>query len=1776
MLVATILMAPAPASAAPIGQGFTVTAADLAYILKQITIAEAHVRNTTSATGPCGALLGTGPDRLASPLLAMGLRTVDGTCNHLTAGQEKYGAADQGFPRLVPAQYRAGYTGANASDAQPRLISNLIADQSAGNPAAVAAAHGADPATGIPNVTTDAGLSAPYNSWFTLFGQFFDHGVDQTVKGSTAVIIPLPADDPLVISENLPPQLRFMVLSRAAGGTTATNTDTPYVDNSQTYTSHAAHQVFLREYDATATDTGRLLSGVAGGLPTWDDVKRQAAEVLGLRLSDADALNVPAVLADAYGTFVPGPARGLPQFVTSSGLVEGDTANPVATPATVLHFDTPFLSDIAHAADPSKPGYDAALLGRHYIAGDGRVNENIGLTAVHQIFHSEHNRLIGDIQRVALSSGVAAEWTGDRLFQAARFINEMEYQHLVFEEFARKIQPAINPFQPFAFTQSEINPAIYAEFAHAVYRFGHSMLTETIARTDGSVPLLDGFLNPDAFTEGGTLSPEQAAGSIVDGMSKQVGNDIDEFVTDTLRNKLLGLPTDLAAINIARGRSEGVPPLNVFRRALHDRSGDGRLTPYVSWIDFGENLKHPASLVNFIAAYGTHSSIVAASGVAAKRAAAQALLDSPSGADFVNAPASESGVDDIDLWIGGLAETTDPFGGLLGSTFDYVFETQLTALQNGDRLYYLARTPGMNLRSQLEGNSFAELIMRNTGVEGLRADVFATADCSYDLSRLTYSGNRVLDDPGSDCDESALLLHLPDGTYKQRNRSVANPQSVWRGTDDRDRVSAGNDDDTVWGGEGDDVLEGGPGNDAVIGGEGDDVLTDSGGDDMPRGGPGNDAINAGPGLDVVLAGDGKDVTDGGANANATFAGEGDDFVIAGDGEDSVWGDAGDDWEEGGDSPDLLQGDSGNLFFLDDANRPGNDVLIGQGGDDDYDMEGGDDIGVQGPGIEKNAGGSGYDWSIAGASGEEKVDSDLALPLAPLDNLTIGVRDRYNEVEALSGGVHDDVLRGDSLIPSDLGGGGFLGCDALDTAGVARIRGLDQVVTSLPTPASAVGNQTGRPCDLHGNVWGGGNILLGGPGDDTLQGRGGDDILDGDRYLTVRLSVRDAAGHELRSATTMRELQADVFTGKINPKDIFTVRETAASSSPDVDTAVFTGNRSLYAITPVTGGLQVAGPDGTDTVRNVELLRFDDQLVDVSGLQAFLGVSAFAGPSSATVLLTVPDGAGLTGLTLSRTSAEGTVLTTLPATTRTVVVPGLTNGVSYTFRVRAESAAGAGTFSAPSTPITPTATSSADHPPTSDDGSDDDSGGGSSGGGSSGDGSSGGDDDNVPVTSPTVTAPTTAPTTAAPTVPAPTTAPTTVPTAAPTTAAPTTTTPVTSGPTAVPTRPAVPVAPDAPRIGLATAGDESAVIRWTAPLHNGGSPIYGYEVQALDDETGIVVNVDATGPEATELTMTGLTNGLPYSFWVRAVNAAGPSDFSTPSNRVTPTPPTGSGSGSGAGSGTGAGSGAGSGSGTGTPGGSGTSTPTATPKPTGSPSPSGGPSTSPTPTPSHPSPSPTSTPTTPPSTSPPTTRTVPGAARIGTPAPGNALAVVRWTAPTSNGGSPLLRYEIRVLTTGNHQAGTLRTAPASSSAQTVAHLTNGTTYRFQVRAVNELGAGPWSPISAAVIPHTAPPAPRSFTATPGAPGGTVTTTLRWTAPPATGGTPITGYRLTTQRLTTRGAPTGAPFTLILSSSTRSTTFVTPPGTRPGTRYRFTLQALNKSGPSPARTTTTPAR
>ena len=101
----------------------------------------------------------------------------------------------------------------------------------------------------IANIAPDEGLSSPYNSMFTLFGQFFDHGLDLVAKGGNGTVyMPLSSDDPLYVEGS---STNFMALSRVTIGDGAANVTTPWVDQNQTYTSNASHQVFLREYNMT-------------------------------------------------------------------------------------------------------------------------------------------------------------------------------------------------------------------------------------------------------------------------------------------------------------------------------------------------------------------------------------------------------------------------------------------------------------------------------------------------------------------------------------------------------------------------------------------------------------------------------------------------------------------------------------------------------------------------------------------------------------------------------------------------------------------------------------------------------------------------------------------------------------------------------------------------------------------------------------------------------------------------------------------------------------------------------------------------------------------------------------------------------------------------------------------------------------------------------------------------------------------------------------------------------------------------------------------------------------------------------------------------------------------------------------------------------------------------------------------------------------------------------------------------------------------------------------
>ncbi len=199
---------------------------------------------------------------------------------------------------------------------------------------------------------------------------------------------------------------------------------------------------------------------------------------------------------------------------------------------------------------------------------------------------------------------------------------------------------------------------------------------------------------------------------------------------------------------------------------------------------------------------------------------------------------------------------------------------------------------------------------------------------------------------------------------------------------------------------------------------------------------------------------------------------------------------------------------------------------------------------------------------------------------------------------------------------------------------------------------------------------------------------------------------------------------------------------------------------------------------------------------------------------------------------------------------------------------------------------------------------------------------------------------------------------------------------------------------------------------------------------------------------------------------------------------------------------------------------------------------------------------------------------PSAAVVPTSAPGAPTAVtavasagaasISWTAPGDTGGAAITGYTVLA-----NPGGASCTTTGELSC-TIAGLTNGTAYTFTVTATNAAGTGSPSAGSAAVVPAPVPAAlsaPLVVPSTPvvpatvpgaplrvGAARGHLSAVVSWSAP-ASGGSPITGYRVV-------AAPGGRGCT------TTDATRCTVTGLPNGRAFRFTVTAANAVGSGPA--------
>jgi hypothetical protein len=192
-----------------------------------------------------------------------------------------------------------------------------------------------------------------------------------------------------------------------------------------------------------------------------------------------------------------------------------------------------------------------------------------------------------------------------------------------------------------------------------------------------------------------------------------------------------------------------------------------------------------------------------------------------------------------------------------------------------------------------------------------------------------------------------------------------------------------------------------------------------------------------------------------------------------------------------------------------------------------------------------------------------------------------------------------------------------------------------------------------------------------------------------------------------------------------------------------------------------------------------------------------------------------------------------------------------------------------------------------------------------------------------------------------------------------------------------------------------------------------------------------------------------------------------------------------------------------------------------------------------------------------------TAIAPGVPTLGTPTLGDLQINVPVTAPASNGGSTITKYQF---STDGGATWMDRTDTATVSSPIVIKFlsTNGTTpivagttYPVQIRAVNSASSpNGLGTASVSVVAATAPGAPTAVSATA---TGQTTATVSFTAPASNGGSAITSYTVTSSP----GGVTG----------TGSTSPITVSGLTASTAYTFTVTASNAAATSVASTAST---
>ncbi|KAJ8347041.1 hypothetical protein SKAU_G00284420 [Synaphobranchus kaupii] len=320
-----------------------------------------------------------------------------------------------------------------------------------------------------------------------------------------------------------------------------------------------------------------------------------------------------------------------------------------------------------------------------FIAGDARVDENIGLTSLHTLFLREHNRLARALRQLN------PHWSSETLYQEARKIMGGYHQVIIFRDYLKAI---VGPNAFFRFLlnypgyDENVDPSISNVFATAAYRFAHLAIQPFMFRLDEnynehpefpSVMLHKAFFSPWRLVFEGGIDP------LIRGLVGRPAklNTQDHMMVDAIRDRLFQftshLALDLGALNMQRSRDHGIPGYNAWRRLC------GLSQPRNLW-ELARVLRNFSLARRLLQLYGTPNN--------------------------------------IDVWLGGVSEPFVP-GGRVGPLFACLITTQFQKIRQGDRLWW--QNEGVftsKQKASLASVSLARIICDNTGIRDVPSHPF--------------------------------------------------------------------------------------------------------------------------------------------------------------------------------------------------------------------------------------------------------------------------------------------------------------------------------------------------------------------------------------------------------------------------------------------------------------------------------------------------------------------------------------------------------------------------------------------------------------------------------------------------------------------------------------------------------------------------------------------------------------------------------------------------------------------------------------------------------------------------------------------------------------------------------------------------------------------------------------------------------------------------------------------------------------------------------------------